>query len=142
MAPGDDENNAISAKELNTFLKINHVDYVKETDFHPIFRLFDKDRDGNLDFDDFLQFVLPYDDIRLRAKITQRQTYKCKELPFDVEFELSRLIEKEIHYHVKVEEEKKTLERQADFNTTACFTVIDVKGLGFIDFEKIGRAHV
>lgn len=60
--------------------------------------------------------------MRLRAKITQRPTYKCKQLPFNVEFELSRLVEKELHYHVKIEEEKRTLERQADFNTVACFT--------------------
>jgi hypothetical protein len=28
-----------------------------------------------------------------------------------VEFEMSRLFEKEIHYHIKVEEEKRMLER-------------------------------
>lgn len=33
------------------------------------------------------------------------------QLANNVEFELSRLFEKEHHYHVKVEEEKKTLER-------------------------------
>ena len=31
-------------------------------------------------------------------------------LPANVEFEMSRLIEKEIHFHIKIEEEKKTLE--------------------------------
>jgi Ca2+-binding EF-hand superfamily protein len=52
------------------------VDYIKEADLYPVFKLFDKDHDGNLDFDDFLQFVLPYDDVKLRAKVTQRPTYK------------------------------------------------------------------
>jgi hypothetical protein len=42
-----------------------------------------------------------------------------------------------VHYHVKVEEEKKTLERQPDFNTVACFTVIDAKNFGFLDFDQI-----
>lgn len=56
-------------------------------------------------------------------------------LPSHLEFELSRLIEKyirdilhgyrEIHYHIKVELEKKELERQDDFNTVASFTVLD-----------------
>jgi hypothetical protein len=57
--------------------------------------------------------VLPYDDVKLRAKVTQRPTYTTKSgiLPSNVEFELSRLFEKEVHYHIKVEEEKKTLER-------------------------------
>jgi|TARA_B110000285_G_scaffold224953_1_gene282492 hypothetical protein len=47
------------------------------------------------------------------------------------------LIEKEVHYHIKVEEEKKTLERQADFNTVACFTILDPADNGFIDFDAI-----
>jgi hypothetical protein len=42
-----------------------------------------------------------------------------------VEFELSRLLEKEIHYHVKVEIEKRELEDMADFNTVAVFSVVD-----------------
>ena len=78
---------------------------------YPLFLTFDKDMDGNIDYDDFLQFSLPYDDMKLRAKVSQRPTYKAAQLPQDVEFELSRLIEKELHYHVKVEEEKKQLER-------------------------------
>lgn len=111
MEPGDTENNAISSTELCRFLRQNHVDYVKEQDLYSLFETFDKDNDGNLDYDDFLQFSLPYDDIKLRAKVTQRPTYRCHQMPPDVEFELSRLFEKEQHYHVKTEEEKKTLER-------------------------------
>jgi len=42
-----------------------------------------------------------------------------------------------VHYHIKVEEEKKTLERQADFNTVACFTLLDAKNFGFIDFDSL-----
>ena len=56
-------------------------------------------------------------------------------LPANVEFELSRLIEKEIHYHIKIEEEKKTLERQPDFNSVACFAALDPKKFGYIDFD-------
>ena len=54
-----------------------------------------------------------------------------------VEFELSRLFEKEMHFHVKVEEEKKTLERQPDYNTVACFTILDAKNFGFVDFDQL-----
>ena len=71
--------------------------------------------------------------------MSQRPTYKTSsgKLPANVEFELSRLIEKEVHYHIKVEEEKKTLERQADFNTVACFTVLDPKNNGYVDFDAL-----
>lgn len=82
--------------------------------------------------------VLPYDDTKLRAKVTQRPTYTTNgQLPANVEFELSRLLEKEVHYHCKIEQEKKTLERQADFNTVACFTAIDPKGYGYCDFDQL-----
>ena len=120
-------------------MRQNSVDYIQEADLYPVFYLFDKDNDGNLNFEDFLQFVLPYDDMKLRAKVSQRPTFKSAsgQLPANVEFELSRLFEKEVHYHIKVEEEKKTLERQADFNTVACFTTLDPRSFGFIDFDNL-----
>ena len=73
----------------------------------------------------------------MRAKVSQRPPYRSltRLLPRQVEFELSRLIEKEIHFHIKVEEEKKQLERQADFNTVACFSNLDPKAFGYIDFD-------
>ncbi|MFN9899646.1 MAG: EF-hand domain-containing protein, partial [bacterium] len=70
LSPNDPETNTISASTLTRFLRHNSVDYIKETDFFHFFNLFDKDKDGNIDFDDFLQFVLPYDDAKLRAKIS------------------------------------------------------------------------
>ena len=77
LEPGDQENNAISSSELCRFLRQNHVDYIKETDLYALFLTFDKDMDGNMDYDDFLQFSLPYDDMKLRAKVAQRPTYKA-----------------------------------------------------------------
>lgn len=61
--------NAISPKDLVNFLRENQVDYVNETDFFQMFEMFDADGDGNLDYKDFMQFCLPYDDMKLRAKI-------------------------------------------------------------------------
>jgi len=60
----------VNAQDICHFLRDNQVDYIKDTDFFQIYTVFDKDQDGNLDFDDFLQFVLPYDDIKLRAKVS------------------------------------------------------------------------
>ena len=52
-----------------------------------------------------------------------------------MEFELSRLLEKEIHFHIKVEIEKRELEVAEDFNTVAVFTMMDALNFGFLDFE-------
>jgi hypothetical protein len=49
------------------------------------------------------------------------------------------LLEKEVHYHLKVESEKKTLERQIDFSTVAAFSVIDQQRHGYLDFESIRK---
>ena len=78
--------------------------------------------------------------IALRAKVSQRQNFAVggnDRLQNNVEFELSRLFEKEIHYHVKIEIEKKALEAMDEFNTVAVFSVIDQRNFGFLDFENI-----
>ena len=54
-----------------------------------------------------------------------------------MEFELSRLIEKEIHFHVKVEQEKRELEAMQDFNTVAVFSVVDPLQYGYLDAENL-----
>ena len=76
----------------------------------------------------------------LRAKVAQRQNFRVgqgERLQSNVEFELSRLLEKEIHYHVKVEIEKKQLETMEDFNTVAVFSILDSSNYGYLDFENI-----
>ena len=60
-----------------------------------------------------------------------------QKLQSNVEFELSRLFEKEIHYHVKVETEKQELEAMLDFNSVAVFSVLDPHNKGFIDSEAV-----
>jgi Ca2+-binding EF-hand superfamily protein len=44
-----------------------------------------------------------------------------------------------MHYHVKVEIEKKTYERQPDFNTVASFTIIDSQRYGYLDFDNMKK---
>lgn len=51
------------------------------------------------------------------------------------------MFEKEIHYHVKVEIEKRELEEMADFNTVACFSVLDPLQYGYLDQENL-RAYM
>lgn len=78
--------------------------------------------------------------IALRAKVSQRQNYHVggnDRLQSNVEFELSRFFEKEIHYHVKIEIEKKALEAMEEFNTVSVFSVLDQRNFGFLDFENL-----
>lgn len=130
----------ISAYDINQFLNDNMVDYIQEQECFHMFNYFDKDEDGFLEFSDFLQMVLPTNDINLRSKVSQRQNFEVQadeRLQTNVEFELSRLIEKEIHYHVKIEIEKKQLEAMQEFNTVAVFSCLDSTNYGYLDFENI-----
>jgi hypothetical protein len=114
------------------------VDYMSEVECFHMFRFFDRDNDGLLDFEDFLQLCLPVLDASLRAKASQRMNYEVNgddRLQHNVEFELSRLLEKEIHFHIKVEIEKKELEQCDDFNTVAVFSNIDALNYGYLDFD-------
>ena len=70
--------------------------------------------------------------------MAQRDSYQVVgTLDPRIEFELTRLIEKEIHYHQKVRDEKLMLERQVDFNMVSCFMQLDPRKNGFIGFEEI-----
>lgn len=83
---------------------------------------------------------MPNNDAALRAKVSQRLNYEVtadQRLQSNVEFELSRLFEKEIHYHVKLEIEKRQLEEMADFNTVAVFSTLDPLNYGYLDFGNI-----
>ena len=91
-----------------------------------------------------MTLVLPNTDMQLRSKVTQRENFKInpgQRLQSNVEFELSRLFEKEIHYHVKVEIEKRELEEMQDFNTVAIFSILDPYRCGYLD-EKNLRAYM
>jgi len=52
----------ISAHDIINFLNDNQVDYVTEMECFYMFNYFDKDKDGFIDFEDFLFLVLPNDD--------------------------------------------------------------------------------
>jgi Ca2+-binding EF-hand superfamily protein len=66
----------LSAHDIITFLRENMVDYMSEVECFHMFRFFDRDNDGLLDFEDFLQLCLPVLDPSLRAKASQRMNYE------------------------------------------------------------------
>ena len=51
------------------------VDYLSEVECYHMFAYFDRDKDGFLDYEDFLQIVLPTANPDLRAKTAQREPY-------------------------------------------------------------------
>ncbi len=68
----------VSAADILAFLQDNQVDYLSEAECFHMFIYFDTDRDGFLDYADFLTLVLPSTDPALRSKVTQRKNYQVE----------------------------------------------------------------
>lgn len=111
-------------------------------DFESMIKYFDLDGDKQLNYHDFLQVVLPCDDAFVRAAATQRpnsEIPKCEFLPVRVEKALSQLIFKEVRFHLKADQLKRSLENQYDFTFKKAFKAIDDWNYGFLDTNNIKR---
>lgn len=92
-----DENGVIGSVEILRFLRENGVEEATEADCFLIVKYFDSDEDGYLNFQDFLQLILPCDNQALRSKVVQRPNYAVSRTDFlgvDIESDLTRLFEK------------------------------------------------
>lgn len=75
----------------------NGVEEATEADTFYIVKYFDSSDNEQLDYEDFLQIVMPCDDQYLRATMAQRNIYEVGKNDFleqVVEAELSKLFEK------------------------------------------------
>ncbi len=84
--------------------------------------------------------VLPLDNPRLREEVSSRDNYFIGEkepLPYNVEYALARIMNKELEMQSTVEAQKKDLLNRYDYNVQAAFKVIDVRHTRYIDFENL-----
>lgn len=90
--------------ELYDFLRDNNVLRIDENDVRKVIEYFDTNRNGALNYKEFLEIVMPCDDMYLRSKIAQRPNFplsRCQGLPYDVEQAVASLFECEILYHTE-----------------------------------------
>ena len=71
-------------------------------------QFYDLDNSGSLQYDEFMKFVLPCDDAKLREDACQRKVFevdsnKGKGLHPDVESGLADFFECELNVHIKME---------------------------------------
>jgi Ca2+-binding EF-hand superfamily protein len=64
-----DENGVVGSVEILRFLRENGVEEATEADCYLIVKYFDSDEDGYLNFQDFLQMLLPCDNQYLIASV-------------------------------------------------------------------------
>jgi len=116
------------------------VSYVTLADIQMLVKYFDGDNDSFLNYQEFMQIMLPCDDMYLRSAATQRPNYPISPHAFlapSVEKDLTELLEREIRWHSRVEVRKHDLQKRYDWTGAAAFNSIDTLRLGFIEHRHI-----
>jgi Ca2+-binding EF-hand superfamily protein len=91
---------------------------------------FDIDKDGALSYTEFLQMVLPCDDMVLRSNVTQRETCANFDprmhtrLPLNIEKALTVFFEKEIELHAMIREQKRKISELPSWSPRAAFETL------------------
>jgi hypothetical protein len=92
----------VTHEEIWRFLQENGIVHLSERDCGTVISYFDSDEDNGLNYKEFMEVVLPCDDLYMRSVVTQRPSYDCPPsqcLSFTVEKELALLLQKEVEYH-------------------------------------------
>ena len=114
-----DARECIDSRAFLEFLKANGVSSCNIGDCAKLVRFFDSDGDGVLSYQDFLQLVLPCDDMELRSAV-QRRPYsrvgRFDSLPYDQESQLVTVVKQEIDFMKRVESLSDDLACCADYS--------------------------
>lgn len=105
-------------------------------------KYFDSDKDGFLNYQEFMQVLLPCDDMYLRSAATQRPNYPISPTAYlapSVEKDLTELFEREIKWHTKSESRKHDLMRRYDWTNSTAFNSIDVLRHGQIEHRDVSE---
>ena len=106
-----------------------------ESECQQLVRYFDNSEIGQLNFDDFLQILLPCESVELRTLLLRKQNLLSHAgfLDFNIEKELSMLVYKEILFARQLETLKMQLHSDKAFDIGLAFTQIDDWKYGYID---------
>ena len=103
---------SVSSIELVAFLRDNGVHHVSESEAYELVKFFDSDGNCRLTYDEFIQILLPCEDMVLR-NITidrpSRRVARFEMLPRDIEVCMTAILEKEIELQRRIETLKRDL---------------------------------
>ena len=132
-------NGLIGVNQLQMFFADNKVDR-SEKAINAFIHKYDSNRDGYLNYNEFLIAVLPMDNPTLRTLATQRPNYdvaRDEYLPNDVEYALLKVLEREITFYTNLDYQKFQLINRSDYNNVDGFNAIDRYRTGKVDYESL-----
>lgn len=106
----------------------------KETNLIDFFSQIDRDKDYIINYQEFLNIVLPQNDPDLRALVTQRDSLPSQEnVSYEVEYALGRLLEKEMNLVETFRLIAQEIRLCRDFSVTYAFRVLDYFKYNYIE---------
>eukprot|EP00347_Sterkiella_histriomuscorum_P013646 403363918 len=135
-----DQDGFVNSVEIIKFLRENNVEEATEADCFLIVKYFDSDDDGFLNYQDFLQMLMPCDDQNLRAALAQRPNYAVSTNQYlgrEIEAELTKLFEKEIAFNRVTEEIRQRMDSSKQFDYEKAFNSVDDWNYGYIDRRNL-----
>lgn len=90
---------------------------------------FDIDQDGYLNYTEFMQMVLPCDNLLLRSDASQREPRPRDSRGYlngQVEMILAEFLDREVSLHMSMEKLKQDMHTRRDFNLVDAFNTIDI----------------
>lgn len=136
-----DRDGLVDSRDICSFMSSLGFNRWTDKDFDFVINYFDSSNSRKLNYNDFMQILLPCTNDFLRNEALNRkpQMYGLPKsgLSPEVTDSLWALLEKEVDYHRETEEIKIGLSSSPDFNPEALFNEIDYQRFGFLDFNSI-----
>ena len=124
------------------FLRDNGIVQFTISDCQKLINFYDSDGTGFLNYQDFLQVVLPCEDLNLRVETANRQFFRISRhemLPVSMEVALSSLIQHELIVFKQLERLTYDLERRSDYSALSVYRCVDRADDGRIDGINLDR---
>lgn len=140
-----DRNNSgtITSQEIVQFMRETGSAELSEFEINYVIKFFDSTFRGCLNYQDFMQIILPCDNQLLRTQATQqREAVRTKQHEYlrgDLESELAVMLEYEIMFHLKLEQMKLDLSNIEDYKLRRLFKMVDAHGKKYIDSGAVRR---
>ena len=127
--------NFVDEYNIVDFLKNNSI-YCTNSEARLILSFYDSNSDGNLNYTEFLNMILSDSNYSIRRLARDRIGYRSGNiLSYDVEYSLTRLLERELELARAVEILVGDVRARYDFNVLDIYTLIQGYG-NFISSEK------